>query len=209
MRSKWFLYAVLFCVGAIGTSLALELTGTISVDETSDTAASAKTKAFDDAQRSVILRELRPYADFEQLSVAIKDSTNEDLMNMISSSSLDSEKISDTTYSANISFVIDGEAARRWMDEHSVQHWLPASGAAVMASVNVVTVNAILVRPIADWMNLNSISRGLNTDLQTKTIVGNRITFAVPEKDITRFTNSLRSNGWQVQSFGGDYKIWK
>ena len=209
MRKNRFLYAVLFGGCVFGAAVAVELTGTVTVNETSDTAAQAKAKAFNAAQRTVILRELRSYANPEQLTNAVQDSTSEDLMNMISSSSVASEKISDTTYSANVSFVIDGDAARRWMDEHSVQHWLPASESGMVVSANTVVMDATLLRPISDWMSLNAIARASGVDLVVRVISGNRVDFLIPESDGARFTNALRSAGWHVQQLGGIFKIWK
>ena len=212
MRRNSCLYAILFCLAALSAP-AFELTGTISVDETSDTAASAKNKAFNSAQRAVIARELRSYANPEQLDAAIKNSSDEDLMNIISSSSLDSEKISDTSYSANISFVIDGDAARRWLDNNSVQHWLPASGTAPVVATtgdaNSVVISANLFRPMADWMSLNSVARAAKVDLIPQLLVGNNVTFTVSDKNVSKFTSSLRANGWQVQSENNGFKIWK
>lgn len=210
MRKKYIFCAVLMGLFACAVS-AVELTGTISVNETSDTAAQAKNKAFDYAQRTVIVRELRPYANNEQLDAAIKDSSNDDLMNIISSSSLDSEKISDTTYSANISFVIDGDAAKAWMDKNSVQNWLPGGFGTdvVPVPVNSVVVYATLLQPMSDWMNLNALLRSVRTDLMPLSINGNRVTFSVPDKNISKLTSVLRSGGWHVQSVDGGIKIWK
>ncbi len=210
MRMNRFLYAVVFGIVAVGAALAVELTGSTYVNVTSDTAAQAKSKAFNSAQRDVIVRVLRQYANSEQLEEAVKNSSNEELLNIISSSSLDSEKISDTTYSANVSFVIDGDAARKWLEKNSVKHWLPESDSvAMVVPENMVVVNATLLQPISDWADLNAVARGVNVDLATKKIVGNNVTFVVPDKDSAKFNSALRTNGWRVQQSDGGLKIWK
>ena len=84
MRGNKLLYAILFCGAVCGAAVAVELTGTVSVNVTSDTAAAAKQKAFNSAGRDVIARELRNYAVAEQLEDAIKNSSNEELLNIIS-----------------------------------------------------------------------------------------------------------------------------
>ena len=208
MRVNKFLYAGLFCLVAVGAALAVELTGSTYVNMTSDTAAQAKNKAFNSAQRDVITRVLRQYANSAQLEEAIKNSSNDELMNIISSSSLDGEKISDTTYSANISFVIDGDAARSWMEKYSVQNWLPTSNA-VAVPENSVVVTASLLQPMADWIDLNSISRDKNVDLATTKVVGNNISFKVADKDMAKFSAGLRAGGWHVQQSADGVKIWK
>ena len=210
MRINKFLYASVFCLIAVGAALAVELTGSTYVNVTSDTAAQAKNKAFNSARRDVVLRALRQYANSEQLEEAVKNASNEDLLNIISSSSLDSEKVSDTTYSANVSFVIDADAARKWMEKNSVQNWLPASnGVAVVVPENFVMVTATLLQPILDWADLNAVARSVNIDLATQKIVGNNIIFAIIEKDSAKFNSALRSNGWRIQQSDAGLKIWK
>jgi len=205
------LYALCFCLVAFGAALAVELTGTTSVNVTSDTAAAAKTKAFNSARREVIARELRAYANATQLENALKESSNDELLNIISSSSVAGEKVSDTTYTANISFVIDGDAARAWMEKYSVQNWLPAGGSdvVVVQPVNSVIVNVTLLHPVADWSDLNAVARDAGVDLATTKIVGNNVSFYISDKDITKFSSVLRSNGWHVQQMDGYIKISK
>ena len=203
-----FLYAVAFCAVAFGAALAVELTETTYVNVTSDTAAQAKTKAFNSARRDVIVRALRRYADATQLEEAIQNSSNEELMNIISSSSVASEKISDTTYSANVSFVIDTDAARSWMDKYSIQNTLPTANAVVVPE-NSVVVTAVLLQPIADWIYLNAVSRDVKIDLATTNIIGNNITFTVSDKDVSKFLAALRSGGWHIQQVAQGFKIWK
>ena len=205
------LYALCFCLVAFGAALAVELTGTTSVNVTSDTAAAAKTKAFNSARREVIARELRAYANATQLENALKESSNDELLNIISSSSVAGEKVSDTTYTANISFVIDGDAARAWMEKYSVQNWLPAGGSdvVVVQPVNSVIVNVTLFRPVADWSDLNAVARDAGVDLATTKIVGNNVSFYISDKDITKFSSVLRSHGWRVQQMDGYIKISK
>ncbi len=190
-------------------AMAVELTGTVSVNMTSDTAADAKNKAFNSARRDVIIRELRNYANPEQLTAAVKDSSNDDLINIISSSSVESEKISDTTYSANISFVIDSDAARAWMEQNSVQNWLPTSNAVVPVVDNSTLFSAALLQPMADWAALNAVARELQIDLATQKVVGNNVTFMIDNKDAGKLSNALRANGWRVQSLQNGFKIWK
>ena len=190
-------------------AMAVELTGTVSVNMTSDTAADAKNQAFNSARRDVIIRELRNYANPEQLTAAVRDSSNDDLINIISSSSVESEKISDTTYSANISFVIDGDAARAWMEQNSVQNWLPTSNAVVPVVDNSTLFSAALLQPMADWAALNAIARELQIDLATQKVIGNNVTFMIDNKDAGKLSNALRANGWRVQSLQNGFKIWK
>ncbi len=210
MRMNKVFCAICLSVLTFGTAMAVEITGATSVNVSSDTAAAAKIRAFNSAQREVILRELGEYADKKQLEAAVNDSSNDELANIISSSSVDGEKLSDTTYTANISFVIDGDAARKWMEKYSVQNWLPATGgAAVVVPENSVLIHANLLRPMADWAELNAVARSVKMDVATQKIVGNMVSFTVPEKEFVKLSNALKANAWNVQKFDDGYKIWK
>lgn len=210
MHSRKILCSVLLCCAMFGAAGAVELTGTVPVNVTADTAADAKTQAFNSARRDVIARELRAYAIPEQLDAAIKNSSNEDLMNIISSDSVAGERTSDTTYTANISFVIDGDAARRWMDANSVQHWLPSSSSAMdIAPANSVVFNANLLQPVSDWIDLNAVARAVGVDVATRSMVGNRVSFIMSDTNAKKFISMLQENGWHVARDVNGYKIWK
>lgn len=209
MRMNKILCAVVLGALVFGAAVAIELTGSTTVNVTSDTAAAAKSKAFSSAQREVIARELRNYAVPEQLEEAIKNSSDEELLNIISSSSVDGERVSDTTYSANVSFVIDGDAARSWMEKYSVQNWLPTSAPAVVMPENSVMMYATLLQPMADWAALNAVARAVSIDVATTKMVGNNVVFGVPDKDAAKFISGLRMDGWNVSRVDSGYKIWK
>lgn len=199
MRGIKLFCALCCCLFAFDVARAVEITGVVSVDVTADTAAAAKTRAFNSARRDVIARELRNYANSEQLDAAIKQSSGEELMNIISSSSVSGERTSDTAYTADISFVIDGDAAKAWMEKYSVQNWLPSSGAnVVVAPENSVIAVATLYNPISDWAALNAVARAVDIDIATKNIIGSRVSFVVRDVDASKLTRALRENGWRV-----------
>lgn len=187
------------CMLALGSALAVEITGTVPVNVTADTAAVAKDKAFNSARREVVARELRNYANPEQLNAALADSSNDELMNIISSSSLDGERVSDTTYTANISFVIDGDAAKTWMEKYSVQNWLPSStSGVVIVPENSVIAVATLYNPLSDWAALNAVMRSVELDITTNNIIGSRVSFVVSDSGVAKLSGALRANGWRV-----------
>ena len=55
MRLNKWIYAFALCVMTIFSVNAVEITGTTSVNVTADTAAAAKSKAFNSARRDVIV----------------------------------------------------------------------------------------------------------------------------------------------------------
>ncbi len=198
-----------FCIAFLGVLVALpswgvELRGVASVNVTSDTAANAKNMAFDEACRQIISDSLRQYADVGSLKTAIQNAKNSDLMNLIAASSIDGEKQSDTTYSANITMTVDTDAARVWLDDNNVQNWLPDNQ---NRDVFVVQVN--MSKPIEHWADLNRIARDEKIDIGTKTISGGVVTLELPVSVRGAFTIAVRESGWRYANNDGVLRIWK
>lgn len=193
------------CVAAVsGAHAAVDLSGTASVNVTSNTAANAKNMAFDEARRQIITDTLRQYAIPDQLSVAVANASVGDLTNLVASSSIDGEKLSDTTYSANITMTLDRGAAGRWLADNNVQNWLPDG---TTGDTFVVVVNA--TDPMAGWMELNGIARAEDIDLATKFMMGNQITVELPTASRAAFTIAIRESGWRYSDQDGVLRIWK
>lgn len=183
---------------------AADLVGTASVRMTSDTSANAKTMAISDARRQILMEKLKPYAMADQLSAAIRNAKSAELTDLISETSIDGEKISDTSYSANITMSVDKNAARRWMNAKNIQNWLGDG-----TNVDMFNIQIILRDPIADWAQLKSIARAERVDLATKTIFGNRVTVEIPSGARTSFTIALRGAGWKTATDDGFMRVWK
>lgn len=183
---------------------AVDLSGSAAVNVTSDTAATAKNMALDEARRQIIIDVLSPYSESAQLHVAVKNASSSDLMPLIATSSIDGEQLSDTTYSANISMTVDGVAARRWMTDANVQNWLPTD-----TSGDKFVVIATLGDRMSGWMDLNRIARAENVDLDTKQIMGPQVMFELPTASRTSFTIALRDAGWRYIDADGALRIWK
>ncbi len=180
------------------------LTGTATVNVTSDTAAAAKNIAFDNARRQIVHETLAPYADKASLNDAVKGASATALTNLVASSSIDGEQQSATTYSAKITMTLDGAAVRKWLAENNVNSWLP-DGNGGGQTVVLVTLRDRL----ADWMQLNQIARGENIELDTRNISGNQITLSIPEAGRRMFLAAARSAGWHSSDDGGALRMWK
>ncbi len=194
-------FGVLICMPG---AFAVSLRGTMPVNITSDTAANAKNIAFDEARRQIISDSVRQYVDADALRDVMATAVAADLVPMIASSSIDNEHVSDTTYSANISMVLDVDAVRRWMDENDVKHWLPDDRQQDMFVVNVVLNN-----PMQEWIDLNRIARHEQLDLGTKHINGNVVALELPVSKRGAFTIALRENGWRYADNDGVLRVWK
>ena len=189
---------------AIYTADAADLVGTASVRMTSDTSATAKTMAINDARRQILMDKLKPYAMTDQLVPAIRNAKSAELTDLISETSIDGEKISDTTYSANITMTVDKSAARKWMNDNNIQNWLGDG-----TNVDVFTMRIALRDPIADWAQLKSLARAERIDLETKNISGGTVTVEIPTASRTSFTIALRGAGWKTAADDGFMRVWK
>ena len=190
-----------FCIAHVG---AAELAGNAAVNITSDTANTAKTMAFDEARRQIITDALGHYANREQLRDALANASSDDLMPLIAASAISGEKLSNTTYSANISMTLDADAVRQWMTVNNIQNWLPDG-----KSGDTFAVIATLTNPMDDWVDLNRITRMGQIDFSTKYMMGDQIMMEIPQAKRAEFTISLRDGGWKYSNQDGALRIWK
>ena len=191
-------------LAAVGAASAIELKGSASVNVTSDTAAAAKNMAFDEARRQIIVDTLRQYADVGALRAAVSGAKSSELTELIATSSIDGEQLSDTTYSAKISMTVDADAARVWLGEMGVQNWVPDG-----TQRDVFVVNVKMSDAVANWMDLNRIARNEKIDLGTKYMSGDTAMLELPVSVRGAFTIALREAGWRYASQDGALRIWK
>ncbi len=185
-------------------AMALNLSGTASVNITSDTSATAKNMAMAEARRQIISDALGQYANREQLSAALENSKDSDLTNLIASSGIDGEKLSDTTYSADITMTLDVIAAQKWMNENNIQNWIPTN-----ADGDTFVVVITLGDKIQNWMELRRITANENIDMATKYIQGNQIAVELPRASRAPFTIAVREAGWHYTDQDGILRLWK
>lgn len=204
MYKKKLIFSILFSCMVAVPCMAVQLRGVASVNVTSDAAAVAKNMAFDEARRQILFDVLRQYADVDALQELLKVTKSDDLAGLISSSSIDGEKLSDTTYSANISMLLDVDAARRWLTDNSVRHWLPDT---TVRDVFAVYVN--MSDSVNNWADLNRIARSENIDLGTKHMTGNTAMLELPSASRAAFTIAIRESGWRYANQDGGLRIWK
>jgi hypothetical protein len=203
MKTKTLIFGMI--IGALSAPqlFAATLQGTASVNITSDTATNAKNMAFDEARRQIIRDTLRQYSIEDQLLPVLQNAKSSELTNLITSSSIDGEKLSDTTYSANITMTVDSDAAQNWLTENNVQNWLNTN------SNETVIVIINMSDGIANWMELQKIARDEKVELATKYMTGNQATVEIPKSVRNTFTIALRESGWQYANQDGALRIWK
>ncbi len=197
-------FVVLIALLGVCDVNALELRGTTPVNVTSDTSVNAKNMAFDEARRQIVGDVLRQYVDVDAFSVLLGTANTDDLSKLISLTSIDGEQISDTAYSANITMVLDVEAAQKWLTENGVQNWLPNAD-----EQDMFVVVANLSNRLQNWADLNKIAVNQNLNFNVKNITGNVVRFEMPMSVRANFTIAVRANGWQYADKDGVLNIWK
>ena len=199
------LFVVLFALVCVaGTAFGFELSATVPVNQTSDTAANAKINATNLARRQILYNVLSQYAQREELNGLIYNTSSDELMNLVSSTSVANEQTSSDTYSANITMVIDNRAAKKWLDKAGIQNWIPLDEVSEKFMVLMVVPNGL-----ADWAELKRITREGKVERETQTISGNQIVAKLPLNYQSKFMAAVREAGWRYTNNGGILQVWK
>jgi hypothetical protein len=193
-----------FCV-ASSAVFGAPLVGVANVNVTSDTAVTAKNMAFDEARRQIIIDTLSPYSDASVLRSAVANEKSSVLANLIASSGISKEKLSDTAYSASITMTVDRMAAKKWMGDKDIQNWLSLTE----DSGNQFMVVANLENKLADWSRIRRIASNAGIDLDTRSINGTQVVFGVQSGRRGALTIALRDAGWKYQDRDGVLYIFR
>lgn len=191
-------------MGVASNSFGVGLIGEVSVNQTSDTAANAKINAINSARRQILSNVLSQYSNKDSLIELIQNTSDEDLMNVISSTSVSNEQMSSTGYSANITMNLDNDAVKKWLNSNNVQNWVP-----LMESGERFTVVMIVSNGIQDWAELKRIARDDNIEIETQNITGKQVVAKMPLSYRTKFTAAVRDAGWKYTDNDGVLQIWK
>ena len=203
------LFSKSLCLLLLGVAFASDvfgaaLSGNVSVNKTSDTAANAKVNALNSARREILSNVLSQYADKGALNELIKNASNDDLMNLVDSISVSNEQMSTNSYSANIAMNLDNDAVKKWLNANDVRNWVP-----LHESDEKFTVSMIVSNGIQDWAELKRIARENNVEIETQVLKGNQIIAKMPLAYRTKFTAAVRGMGWKYSDNDGVLQIWK
>ncbi len=202
-------FSVLFLSAVVASGIALDsfaidLIGTVTVSQTSDTAAKAKNEAMDVARRRILFDVLSNYSEIDSLSALLDNTTDDDLVGLVSTASVSNEQISSETYSATIMMTLDNDTVKKWLTVNDVKNWVPIAETAERFSMFVVVPNGI-----SDWAELKRIANNDRVDIDTITIVGNQIFAKLPLTYRTKFTAAIRDAGWRFADNSGVLQVWK
>ena len=201
---KFFMTAI--CYGVMfASAVAANLSGTASVNVTSDTAANAKNMAMAEARRQIIIDVLSSYSDEAAMKALVAAEKSNVLTDLIESSSISGERQSGTTYSADIKMTLDAVAVKTWLDSHDIRNWVRV-GEDVTDTVGVVVT---LGNKISDWMSVRRSAANAGIMLTADSIKGNEIAFRVDAGRRGALTIALRNAGWKYADRDGVLHVYK
>jgi len=185
-------------------SAALDLKGTVLVNQTSDTAVNAKMEAMNSARRQILFEILSNYSEIEPLQVLLENTSDDVLMEFVSATNVANEHISPETYSAAITMKLDNDAVKKWLTMNEVQNWVPD-----MENTETFSLFITISNGIADWADLKNAAHSVNVEIGTLSMVGNQIYAKMPLISRAKFTAAIRESGWKYADNNGVLQIWK
>lgn len=193
------------CMCVCPLAMADVLSGNAVVNITSDTAVTAKNIAMAEARRQIIMDTLGQYAVRDQLKSVVDAAKNDELTGLISQTTIEGERFSDTTYTANIYMTIDSMVAQQWLTQNGVQNWLKTS----VANDDMFVVVIKLSNPLSNWTELNKILDGKKINTVIDEIFGDRVTMSIQKQQRSQFMAALHDNGWKYSLNDSVVNIWK
>ena len=202
---KYFGVLALFLMTFVpGILLGANLQGFVIVNQTSDTAAKAKTDAMNFARRQILSDVLSKYTDIASFRELLADTSDNALVDLIESTSVSNEQISANSYAANIVMQIDSGSVRNWLTSNGVQNLVPSGESTEKFSMFIVVPNGVY-----DWGELKKIARDAGVEIEPVVIIGNQIYAKMSQNYRTRFTAGLPTMGWKYADNNGVLQIWK
>jgi len=195
-------------VGGFAAHAAPDLTGMTTIAKTADTGLNAKNAALAAARSKVFMTVASKYADEN----AIKRATPSDVViqNIISTTSIDNEKIGATDYSADVTIVLDQTQLSKWFAERGIQNNLDAAADNSMDGGQMTSI-VFYIRGLRDWVNISDIlnAAGLTNSIgmSVQSIYGSQATATIAASKRTDFVSALRRGGWNVTDKGGYLQV--
>lgn len=166
---------------------AADLSGMAHVDITSDTAANAKNMAMGEARRQIIKDVLSRYADAGAVRGLVSDTKDAQLTNLISTTGIEAERLSATSYSADIKMTLDAAAVTRWLGDNNIVNSLGTDA----VDMDTFTTDVHITGGLYEWIGLQSAMRNAKITPQIRRIAGQTITMSVPQNQRAKFSAVL------------------
>ncbi|MCL2017822.1 MAG: hypothetical protein FWG80_03585 [Alphaproteobacteria bacterium] len=188
-------------------SAAPNLTDTVYVEHTAETATAAKSVAMSSARRQVFNRVLARYAERGVIDMLSAEMTDSQLLNMIGTSSIANERISATAYSANVTVTLDRTSVERWLRDNNVPNYMEA--------VDDFGTRAQVFFQIAgglrEWAALTRDLREAGVwrelDVKLSSIWGHNVSATIAGGRKPMFIREMRRLGWNVSDQDGIVRV--
>lgn len=181
-------------------------TGTAFVNVTSDTAATAKNMAMEEARvqiiKEVLSKQVKDQAAFNEL---MKKTQAKDLLPLVLRTNIEGERLSSTTYSANIKMSLDRIAAKKWLDEASVPNWIADDSVAA----DKVLVFVDITNGLRDVIEFNRVLREKSITYDMRQISGGNLSILIPKDSMASFKSSVVAGGWKADNTETGLRVWR
>ncbi len=161
----------------------------VQVEKTAETAAAAKTVAMNEACRSAFSDILSNQISDVQAKNLAEQITDDELVSMIDSISIENEKSDSTSYSADIIVDFDKSALNKWLETHELGTIVDTP---VIAGRKPIFLELNSISEFADVMRA---SRETGADLKIINISGNKISANIRENSYESFVSLVRDAG--------------
>lgn len=161
----------------------------VQVEKTAETAAAAKTVAMNEARRSAFSDILSNQISDVQAKNLAEQITDDELVSMIDSISIENEKSDSTSYSADIIVDFDKSALNKWLETHELGTIVDTP---VIAGRKPIFLELNSMYEFAQVMRL---SRETGADLKIINISGNKISANIRENSYESFVSLVRDAG--------------
>jgi hypothetical protein len=183
---------------------AADLSGVAQVNLTSDTGANAKNMAMAEARRQILSQVLSPHvSDAVAMQIVMADTKDAALVGLISATNVTGEKVSDTSYAADIKMTVDGTAAALWLAQNGIENSLNNDA----APTDKFIANIELSGALREWIDLARVLRESQIVPDVRRISGARITIEMPLASRGAFVSAVRNAGWTVADTAGFLQV--
>ncbi|MDR1207059.1 MAG: hypothetical protein LBK26_01445 [Rickettsiales bacterium] len=185
------------------------LTDTVAIEQTADTAFAAKSAAMNSARRQIFNNVISRYSDSKIIESLSSDMDDAAILNLIGTTSIANEKASDTGYAADITMTLDEGAVSKWLRDNNVPNYMSAADDAGSRTQVFFDISGGL----KGWISLNKSLRvtGLadDADMKLSGIWGRSATATIASESRNAFGSALKSLGWIVSEENGILRVRK
>ncbi|MDR0449561.1 MAG: hypothetical protein LBG89_03860 [Rickettsiales bacterium] len=205
------LYSLVLCAFFVATGASYaagDLTASRAFEATAENSVAAKNRAVSDARKYLTMEIIRRSASdsSDKLDNVLEGFSDADAQVLVKSMSIENERRSATTYTANITINLDPAALSGWFSKNNIK------GGALNNSESGWTAVAFnLPEGLKQWKWMNTKLREAGVQnrggVQITSIGGSQIYGKIPDTSSRGFSNGLRAIGANVYNSGDTLRV--